>query len=67
MRARISSRSPTRLIVKLVADTFGRADSDRVRFTKAYGPRPRSNGDLLGDWRAAITAPLGRPGLSLPD
>lgn len=49
-----------------VADTFGRAASDRFETYRKYGLRQRSNAELLERWRAELSPILGELGLKVP-
>ncbi|HEX6012703.1 MAG TPA: Phenylacetic acid catabolic protein [Geminicoccaceae bacterium] len=50
-----------------VADTFGRATSDRFETYKKYGLRQRSNAELLERWRADVAPILADLGLRVPE
>jgi 1,2-phenylacetyl-CoA epoxidase catalytic subunit len=50
-----------------VADTFGRADSERFETYRKYGLRQRSNQELLQRWQAVVGQILASLGLQTPD
>ena len=52
---------------KRVADTFGRAVSDRFETYRKYGLRQRTNRELLEQWRAEVAPVLADLGLQVPE
>lgn len=50
-----------------VADTFGRADSERFEMYRKYGLRQRPNHELLQQWHDKVDVILDRFGLDLPE
>jgi 1,2-phenylacetyl-CoA epoxidase catalytic subunit len=50
-----------------VADTFGRADSERFETYRKYGLRHRSNQELLERWQAVVGPTLSSFGLLVPN
>lgn len=50
-----------------VADTFGRAGSERLDTYRRYGLRTRSNQELLGAWQSDIAPTLAGLGLAVPE
>ena len=52
---------------KRVADSFGRAVSDRFETYRKYGLRQRTNRELLERWRAEVAPVLADLGLQVPE